>query len=136
MNPTENNVTSISSVSALIVDDDMFMLEITHEMLKEFGVGSIVMAKGGPEGLKQLDSKIKPNLVLIDLHMPKTDGFQFMEELSKRQYLGAIILISGQTSQILYSAQLMAKFHNLSILAAFEKPVDKTALLTAIQKML
>jgi CheY-like chemotaxis protein len=126
----------MSSVRALIVDDDEFMLDITHEMLKEFGVGSIVKAQGGPEGLRQLDSSIKPNLVLIDLHMPKTDGFQFMEALSKRQYQGAIILISGQKSQILHSAQLMAQLHNLSILAAFEKPVDKTALRAAIQKML
>ena len=75
------------------------------------------------------------NLLLIDLHMPHTDGFQFMEQLSKREYPGGVIVVSGQRPQVLQSADLMAQLYNLDILGTLEKSVNPGALGSMINKL-
>ena len=137
MKRTLDRLVSFSLIRTLIVDDDEFMLDLTNEMLRELGILSIATASTGNAGLTLFDSAIiKPNLLLIDLHMPGGDGFQLMQELAKRDYEGAVILISGQQTRVLHSAELMAQLHQLNILAALEKPVNRAILRDTIKKLL
>lgn len=127
---------SIDLIYALIVDDDPFMLDLTEEMLKQIGVVQIARAQSGQDAIAQFEhGKNRPHLVLIDLHMPNKDGFQLMEAFSERSYSGAVIIISGQASRVLHSAELMAQFHQLNILGSLEKPVKREALAQTIKKM-
>lgn len=120
----------------LLVDDDKFMLEFGGDMLRELGVADVTTASDGGQGLSIFDrSPSKPQLILCDLHMPGQDGFQFMAALAERGYRGGIILISGQEARTLKSATLMAQFHELNILATLEKPIDRSALASAMAKL-
>lgn len=57
----------------LIVDDDAMNLHIAQKILEaEYNVDCV---KSGEEALDYLKSS-KPNLVLLDLHMPQMDGFE------------------------------------------------------------
>jgi len=63
----------------IIMEDDLFLLSILVEKLKEAGFG-IEMAIDGEDGL----NKIKAggfDLVLLDMVLPKIDGFKILEEL-------------------------------------------------------
>jgi CheY-like chemotaxis protein len=132
----KNTPNSIALIHALIVDDDPFMLELTEEMLQQLGVQIISRAQNGQDALTRFEQgKSRPNLILIDLHMPNKDGFQLMEAISQHGYDGAVIIVSGQTSRVLHSAELMAQFHRLNILGTLEKPVKREALLQTINKM-
>lgn len=127
---------SIDLIFALIVDDDPFMLDLTEEMLQQLGVVNVARAQSGQDAIYQFEhGQTRPHLVLIDLHMPNKDGFQLMEALSGRGYDGAVIIVSGQASRVLHSAELMAQFHQLNILGSLEKPVQREALLQTINKM-
>ena len=63
----------------IIIEDDPFLLSILAEKLKEAGFG-IETAIDGEDGL----NKIKAgdfDLVLLDMVLPKIDGFKILEEL-------------------------------------------------------
>ena len=63
----------------IIIEDDPFLLSILAEKLKEAGFG-IETAIDGEDGL----DKIKAgnfDLVLLDMVLPKIDGFKILEEL-------------------------------------------------------
>ncbi|MDI1261415.1 response regulator [Aquabacterium sp.] len=133
--PTPAPVSS-PPTSALLVDDDDFMLDFVGDMLSELGLSDIKTANSGISGAQVFDqSAVKPEVVLCDLCMPDSDGFEFMEALAERKYAGGVILVSGMDSRTLNSASLMGKFHRLKILATISKPVNKQALSEALSKL-
>ena len=79
----------------IIVEDDPFLLSILAERLKEAGF-DIETAIDGEDGL----DKIKKNnfdLVLLDMVLPKMDGFKILEELRNSNEAGEtpIIVLSN-----------------------------------------
>lgn len=63
----------------LIIDDDALLLEMYQEKLEYEGF-EVVTALSGQEGLKKAKSS-KPNLILLDILMPRMDGFEVLERL-------------------------------------------------------
>ena len=123
-------------LNALVVDDDELMVKLMSHMLKGLGVQNVATACDGAAGLAAYDSAAaKPEVVLCDLNMPDTDGFQFMEKMADRQYKGGIILVSGTTARVRSSASLMGRFHRLNVLGTLEKPVDRASLAEALAKI-
>lgn len=123
-------------LTALVVDDDPFMLELVSDMLRELGVTSVHTARNGVEATDKLDKAAwMPDVVLCDLNMPASDGFLFMEGLGARRFKGAVIVVSGMDSRTLHSATLMARFHRLLILGTLPKPIDRKALASALERL-
>lgn len=121
---------------ALLIDDDKFMLVVLGDMLRELGATQITTAPNGMAGIEALDRASQaPDVVVCDLSMPGSDGFEFMERLSVRGFTGGVVLVSGMDARTLNSASLMAKFHRLNILATLSKPVDEAALGAALAKL-
>ncbi len=63
-------------VLVLIVEDDKFLKDLISEKLKKEGY-SVIEATDGAEGIKLLKEK-HPTVVLLDLVIPETDGFEFL----------------------------------------------------------
>ncbi|MBC7376431.1 MAG: response regulator [Burkholderiaceae bacterium] len=127
MHPSpKSSATGLKKV--LIVDDDKFMLTVMEDMLRGMGVGDVTTACDGDAALKAYDRSIAPDMVVCDLNMPGTDGFQFMERLGDRGFKGSVVLVSGMDGRVLNSASLMGRFHQLNILGALPKPLDESAL--------
>lgn len=63
----------------LVADDDQSLVRTLTWILKENGY-DVVTAPGG-EGLLQMLETERPNLLLLDIMMPKTDGLQLLERL-------------------------------------------------------
>ena len=61
----------------LIIDDDKDTREILSRILDDTGWISIT-AKDGKDGLEKL--KEDPSLIVLDLEMPRMDGFEFLDE--------------------------------------------------------
>ena len=133
---TFSDASPSANLHALIVDDDEMMITVISHMLRGLGVQSVATANGGSAGVAAYDrASKKPDLVLCDLNMPDTDGFQFMQKMAERQFKGGIILISGTPAKVRSSASLMGRFHRLNVLGMLEKPVDRTSLAEAMAKM-
>lgn len=119
----------------LLVDDDDFMLDMIEDMLHDLGVSNVTKALDGKKAFAAFEAaKLAPGIIICDINMPNTDGFQLMELLAKKRPDCGIILMSGLDKRFVDSAALMARFHHLNILGALQKPVDKQALAALIAK--
>ncbi|MBC3863994.1 response regulator [Undibacterium jejuense] len=131
LSPSDN-----ARLHVMIVDDDDFQIEFVSDLLAECGIKNIVTALGGKSGLTIFDhTNPKPDLLLCDIQMPDIDGFEFMKKLGERNYTGGVILMSGQGAKVLYSASLVAQLARQNFLGTIEKPLQKDALMAAIEKL-
>jgi len=87
----------------LIVEDDEIMINLLAKKLRDHGY-IVSLAKDGQVGLSLLKEKENPDLILMDLVMPKIDGYSVMEEILKDEELAKIPLIvisnSGQPVEL------------------------------------
>ena len=67
----------------LIVDDEAAIRDIVNRTLEKEG-WEVYQAADGIEALKQV-ADVKPEIILLDLMMPRMDGFQFLTELRKTE---------------------------------------------------
>jgi two-component system cell cycle response regulator len=67
------------ALKILVADDDQSLVRTLTWILKESGY-DVVSAPGG-EGLLAMVEQERPNLLLLDIMMPKTDGLQLLERL-------------------------------------------------------
>src|SRR3989338_7918354 len=65
----------------LIVEDDQFLSKLYKIKLQKEGF-EVELAFDGQEGLEKFKS-FKPELVLLDLIMPKIDGFTFLAKMKE-----------------------------------------------------
>lgn len=77
--------------TVLLVDDDLTLREMYEERLKTEGF-NIVQATNGEEALQKA-REIKPNIVLLDIMMPKVNGFDVLKELKATDELKDIPVI-------------------------------------------
>lgn len=67
--------------SVLVVDNEPVVVEISKRRLEEHGY-EVYTAKDGNEAFLRLKSKI-PDLILLDIQMPRMNGYTFIMEKSK-----------------------------------------------------
>ena len=68
-------------IKILIVDDDSFLSGIYATKLDMEGF-AVTTAKDGEEGLKAVEKEL-PDLILLDVLMPKLDGFETLKRLKQ-----------------------------------------------------
>ena len=82
----------------LIIDDDEIFAKLLADSLpKDKYV--VTHVGNGEDGLKALE-KDRPDVMILDLIMPKMGGMQFLEALKKKGGNNVPILISSQLSKI------------------------------------
>ena len=84
----------------LLVEDDPFLSSLLKNRLQKEGI-EITLAKDGEEALNFLKST-KPDLILLDLILPKKSGFEVMEEMREdpqMQFQGLPIIIISNLGQ-------------------------------------
>lgn len=122
----------------LIVDDDPDVLDAISMILEKQGY-QIVTAKDGIEALANLKAE-KPDLMILDLLMPKMDGFAVCKELedprwSKYRDIPILILTSVREEASRRRYELETGLQ-LNIDDYVEKPISRAVLLERVQRLL
>jgi CheY-like chemotaxis protein len=97
----------------LLVEDEDIMIDLLQRKLTKEGY-EVFVARDGEEGLKKMrEMDPKPDLILLDIIMPKMGGFEVMEEMAKDEKLKNIPVIvisnSGQPVELDRAKKLGAK---------------------------
>lgn len=92
-----------STSTILIIEDEQILVDVLSKKLQQEGY-TVVTAGDGEEGLRKF-AQYSPNLILLDIVMPKMDGYEVLSAL-QQQYGKAnmvpviIISNSGQAVEI------------------------------------
>jgi DNA-binding response OmpR family regulator len=121
----------------LLVDDDPDILDSMSAVLTTRY--TVVTARDGQDGLDKLRSE-KPDLMILDLMMPRMDGFAVCEELldprwAKYSNIPIIILTSVKEGAGRRRYELGTGLQ-LRVSDYIEKPIDPPTLLTRVETYL
>jgi len=121
----------------LIIDDEPDMVTFLCTLLEDNGYETIT-AVDGEEGLTKCKTD-KPDLISLDLLMPKKTGIKMFRELRKDEEIKNIpvIMVTGFGKDDVPSMDFKEWIQKRAIRppeAYIEKPVDKDVLLGAIKK--
>ena len=109
----------------LVVEDDHDVRDAMVEVLQAEGYET-VPAVDGQEALGHLQAGLEPCLILLDLMMPRMNGWQFLEQQVVRQSNAPIVVVSAHgTGDDVRSA---------GVAAYMRKPVDVDQLLGVIAR--
>lgn len=118
----------------LIIEDEPVHLNVMKVKLEYEGY-DVLVATDGETGYRKIKEE-KPDLVLLDIILPKLDGFGVLERLKKEGLTPPIIVVSnsGQPVEIDKALKLgardylvKAEFNPADVLEKVEKVVGKTA---------
>ncbi|OGK12183.1 hypothetical protein A2859_01010, partial [Candidatus Roizmanbacteria bacterium RIFCSPHIGHO2_01_FULL_37_16b] len=79
----------------LLIEDDVFFRKFYVEKLKEKGF-EIDEAGNGEEGI-EMTRKLRPDLIILDIIMPKKDGFEVLNSLQSDNSLKNIPVLVFST---------------------------------------
>ena len=113
----------------LIVDDDAMSNTLVGFLLKTNSY-EVVSAQDGQEGLEKAKQE-KPDLIVLDVMMPKMDGYTFLHEL-KRSSDGKIPPIIMLTAK----DQMEVTFKMEGVADYFVKPLDTDKFLKRVKQVL
>jgi len=77
----------------LIIEDDKAIVDVLKMILEHDGF-RIEKAFNGPTGIEKF-KEVEPDIVLLDIRMPKMDGIEVLQELRKIDNKSIIVMISG-----------------------------------------
>lgn len=82
--------------TVLIVDDELIIRQGLKCIIEwnEFGFEIIGEASNGKDALDFILQK-KPDVVMLDIRIPKLSGLEVAEQARKQGYQGKIIILSG-----------------------------------------
>ena len=84
--------------SVLVVDDDDRMREFMRASLELEGY-AVLEAGNAEEGFAALDGEQPPQLILLDVMMPGTDGWEMLQRIQERHGAIPVIMFSGQVDE-------------------------------------
>ena len=88
--------TDTQNQKVLVIDDDKDVRELLSRLLKDAGYRPID-ARDGKEGLER--TKDEPALIILDLEMPRMDGFEFLDNYIKNvpdEKRAPVLVFSGK----------------------------------------
>lgn len=122
---------SASPTKILVVDDASFMRTVLKDIIKSNGLATEVLEAGdGVDGVKAYQAN-KPNLVTMDVNMPRADGIQALRAIMKIDPMAKVVMVTSvEQKQIVQDAM------KLGARDYIVKPFDKTTVGLVINKVL
>jgi response regulator NasT len=110
----------------LIADDDTLFRRDLREALQRMGHRVVGEASEGIEALK-LARRLRPDLSILDVRMPRLDGLQVAEAIARAE-IGPVLLITGHVDSV-----LIEQAHAARISGCLTKPFQEAELGRAIE---
>jgi len=126
-------------IEILLVEDNPGDVRLTVEALKEGKVANnLTVAHDGEEALAMLRKEgrfsgvTRPDIILLDLNLPRVDGRQVLEQIKRDEALHQIPVVVLTTSQ---ADQDVIRTYELHANCYITKPVDLNQFLRVIRSV-
>jgi len=116
----------------VVVDDEIEMASFVAEVAEV--IGFQVSAVSSAQQLRKTLERSTPDVIVIDIFMPDTDGFELIGELAEQGCSSGVILISGYGRTLLDGAGKIAEARGLNLVAVISKPFRLAELESALKK--
>jgi DNA-binding response OmpR family regulator/tetratricopeptide (TPR) repeat protein len=121
------------AATILCVDDDRHLCRILEKALVREGF-KVLTAHDGDEALERLETA-KPSLILLDVLLPRRDGFEVLESLRARSDPGTHVPVLMMTG-CRVTPQYKERAASLGASAILAKPVPLDTLLARVREQL
>ena len=113
----------------LVVEDEPLVREAVGAMMEPEGV-AVELATDGEDALRRLRAGLRPCLIVLDLMMPRKDGWEFRVEQRQDPTLAdvPVIVFSGHPGGAV-------RVHSLGVHEFMEKPIDVEALREKLDRL-
>lgn len=110
----------------LVVEDDDAIQRVLVRALRIEG-HDVRTANNGAEALDKVEDQ-RPDLILLDMHMPVMDGWRFKQALNERSVKVPIVVMTAAVNAATYANDIQAQ-------AFLGKPFDIDELLTLVDQV-
>ena len=136
--PVEAEGTKVTNADILVTDDDPEMRRITSLVLESQGY-SVRTAQDGEEALEKIAEK-EPDLLILDLLMPKMDGFEVCKRINERSGKKGrkfpVIILSAVREDSSRRRYELETESDLNVDDYVTKPISPPVLLQRVEKVL
>ena len=117
--------------TVMIVDDSVTVRKVTSRLMVRQGF-AVATAKDGVDALNKLQT-LRPDVVLLDIEMPKMDGFEVLRSVRRDQNLKdlPIIMITSRTGE-----KHKQRAMELGVNQYLGKPFQEAKLLATIEEVI
>lgn len=115
----------------LVVDDQPAVCEVVADCVQYAGHEVVGRARDGAEAVARA-AALRPDLVVMDVAMPKLNGVEAMEAIKKAANARWVILMSGEYRSLGYTPEEMCARGAMTFL---EKPFDVTRLFALLEEL-
>jgi len=124
-------VPAVHQVTALVVDDSITMRRVTQRLLERHGV-RVLTARDGMDAVTVLQDQV-PDVILLDIEMPRMDGYQFASHVRNDPDCRniPIIMITSRSGE-----KHRARAIELGVNDYLSKPYQEDQLIRAITSLL
>jgi PAS domain S-box-containing protein len=126
-----NGVRPLSGRTVLYIEDNLANLDLVRELLGDAGA-RLLTARDGRSGFGVARQQ-RPDLILLDLHLPDLSGEQILAALSQDTALREIPVIAVSANA---ERDRMRDVFNCGVAAYMTKPFDTTSLVESIEQAL
>lgn len=105
----------------LVCDDEPQIGDFIRRIAEDLGYRVHFTAQA--QGFPPLYRTVDPDVVILDLVMPDTDGIELLRFLAREACRAKIVLMSGFNPRMLDAAQLLGEAHSLHMAGVVAKPV-------------
>lgn len=129
--PAEEEISVLKRPTILVVDDSVTVRKVTSRFLERQGFEAVV-AKDGVDALEILQ-ELTPDLMLLDIEMPRMDGFEVATQVRHNARLKdlPIIMITSRTGE-----KHRERAFEIGVSDYMGKPFQEADLLARIQELL
>lgn len=120
----------------LLADDDPDVVEVVSILLEDEGY-EVVTARDGAEALEKIKLE-NPDLIILDLLMPRVDGFAVFDMLRDPRYERwsriPVVILTSVREEVSNRRYELETGRKMDYAAYLEKPADRDLLLETISR--
>ncbi|MDH3769411.1 MAG: response regulator [Nitrospirota bacterium] len=131
-NELKSDSDTFSQATIMMVDDEATTMEVMQAFLEDAGYQRFVLLEDSSRAMEKID-EIRPDILLLDLMMPKVSGFEILQQVrthSQLRHLPVIILTSSS------DAETKLKALDYGATDFLSKPVDPSELILRVRNTL